>query len=297
MTSTLRRASWRATSSFSAAVRPAPGACSPSRSVVSKIRTLPAATRGAVRARYRRRLTAARPASRRPAWAWPASTTTGLRNAIWPRSSAPTCSIWWSRSCCAQPLELVAAGLVLGDPAVGERAVLDVGRGRARIVVADALVDDPRAADVVAVLGGVADAEAHEVEAAAVQQVDDQLQLVHRLEVRELRLVAGLDERLEGHLDERRGAAAEDRLLAEQVGLGLLGERRLEDAGAGAAERAGIGEVAGPGRAARVAMDGEQRRHAAAGLVDAAERGGRGPSARPSRRRRRRAGRSARNGC
>jgi hypothetical protein len=44
MTSTLRRASWRATSSFSAAVRPAPGACSPSRSVVSKIRTEPAAT-------------------------------------------------------------------------------------------------------------------------------------------------------------------------------------------------------------------------------------------------------------
>ena len=41
MTSTLRRTSWRATSSFSAAVRPAPGACSPSRRVVSKIRTEP----------------------------------------------------------------------------------------------------------------------------------------------------------------------------------------------------------------------------------------------------------------
>ena len=44
ITSTRSRASWRATSSFSAAVRPAPGACSPSRSVVSKIRTDPAAT-------------------------------------------------------------------------------------------------------------------------------------------------------------------------------------------------------------------------------------------------------------
>ena len=44
MTSTLRRTSWRATSSFSAAVSPAPGACSPSRSVVSKIRTVPAGT-------------------------------------------------------------------------------------------------------------------------------------------------------------------------------------------------------------------------------------------------------------
>ena len=59
------------------------------------------------------------------------------------------------------------------------------------------LVDDPRPADVVAVLGRVADAEAHEVEAAAVHQVDDQLELVHRLEVGELGLVAGLDQRLE----------------------------------------------------------------------------------------------------
>ena len=96
-------------------------------------------------------------------------------------------------------------------------------------------------------------------------QVDDELQLVHRLEVGELGLVAGLDERLEGHLHEGRSAAAQDRLLAEQVGLGLLRERRLEDAGAGAAERPGIGEDARRGRVPDgVAMDGEQGRHAAA---------------------------------
>ena len=108
--------------------------------------------------------------------------------------------------------------------------------------LADVVVDDPRAADVVAVLGGVADAEAHEVQAAAVHQVDDELELVHRLEVRELRLVAGLDERLERHLDQRRGPAAQHGLLAEQVRLGLLGERRLEDAGPGRADRPGVGE-------------------------------------------------------
>src|ERR1035437_3749543 len=44
ITSTLRRTSCRATSIFSATVRPAPGACSPSRSVVSKMRTDPGAT-------------------------------------------------------------------------------------------------------------------------------------------------------------------------------------------------------------------------------------------------------------
>ena len=116
-------------------------------------------------------------------------------------------------------------------------------------MLADVLVDDPRAGDVVAELGGVADAEAHEVQAAAVHQVDDELELVHRLEVRELGLVAGLDERLERHLDQGRRAAAQDRLLAEQVGLGLLGERRLEHAGAGAAEGPGVGERPRPGRA------------------------------------------------
>ena len=94
---------------------------------------------------------------------------------------------------------------------------------------------------------------------------------MHRLEVRELRLVAGLDERLERHLDERRGAAAEHGLLAEQVGLGLLGEGRLEDAGAGRAERPGVGQRPVARRAGLVAVDGEERRHAAAGLVDGAE--------------------------
>ena len=108
------------------------------------------------------------------------------------------------------------------------------------------MIRGPR--DVVAVLGGVADAEAHEVEPAAVHQVDDQLELVHRLEVGELGLVAGLDERLERHLDQRRGAAAQDGLLAEQVGLGLLGERRLEDAGARGADRPARTRGRGRGR-------------------------------------------------
>ena len=74
----------RATSSFSAAVRPAPGACSPSRRVVSKIRTEPAGTpspkRGwvASNARPPPRVPRPGPSSRRASW--PASTTTGLRN-------------------------------------------------------------------------------------------------------------------------------------------------------------------------------------------------------------------------
>jgi hypothetical protein len=114
------------------------------------------------------------------------------------------------------------------------------------------LVDDPGAAGVVAELGGVGDAVAHVVEAALIDQVDDELQLVEALEVGALGLVAGLDQGLEAHLDQGADAAAEDDLLAEEVGLGLLGEGRLQDAAAGAADPLGIGqrEALPAGRAA-----------------------------------------------
>ena len=98
------------------------------------------------------------------------------------------------------------------------------------------LGDDSRPGGVVAVLGGVADRVAHVVQAAAVDQVDDQLQLVQALEVGDLRLVAGVDQRLEAGLHQRADAAAEHGLLAEQIGLGLLREGRLDDAGAGDAD-------------------------------------------------------------
>ena len=124
--------------------------------------------------------------------------------------------------------------------ALGERARSGSRRGSSssRARVASSTTRGP--ADVVAVLGGVADRVAHVVEAAAVHEIDDQLQLVQALEVGDLRLIAGLDQRLEAGLDQRADAAAQDRLLAEEIGLGLLGERRLEDAGARGADALGV---------------------------------------------------------
>ena len=198
-----------------------------------------------------RRVIGMRRASSRPPGPGRPAPRPGSRNGIWPRSRAPTCSIWWSRSAARRRSNSVRPA---SFSAIQRSANVPswISARTACIVARTSLVDDPRAGDVVAVLGGVADAEAHEVEAAAVHQVHDQLELVHRLEVGELGLVAGLDERLEGHLHEGRGAAAQDGLLAEQVGLGLLGERRLEDAGPGVAERPGVGEDAGAGRPGRV---------------------------------------------
>jgi heterodisulfide reductase subunit B len=82
--------------------------------------------------------------------------------------------------------------------------------------------DDLRAAVVIAVLRGVADGVAHVVEPALVDQVDDELHLVQALEIGDFRLVPGLHQRVEPCFDEVGDAAAQHRLLAEEVGLRYL---------------------------------------------------------------------------
>ena len=152
------------------------------------------------------------------------------------RSWVPTSSIGCSWRLRPQLVELRPAVLVLGDPLLGEGAALDLGEDLLHL--RPGLVgDDPRAPGHVAVLGGVGDREPHVGDAALVDEVDDELHLVEALEVGRLRLVAGVDERLVARLDELGQPAAEDDLLAEEVGLGLLPEGRLEDAAPGAADR------------------------------------------------------------
>ena len=141
------------------------------------------------------------------------------------------------------------------------------------------------------------DAVAHVVEAALVEQVDDQLQLVHALEVGHLGLVAGFDERLEARLHQRADAAAEDGLLAEQVGFGFFGERGLDDAAAGAADAFGVGQADLERFVAGAVAHGDEAGHAAAGdefAADEVARAFRGDEQRVDALRRLRPGRS---GC
>ena len=98
-------------------------------------------------------------------------------------------------------------------------------------------------------------------------QVGDQLQLVQALVVGDLGLVAGLDERFEAELDQLGDAAAEHCLLAEEVGLGLLGEGRLDHAGARRTERGAVGKRHLAGVPARVLGDRDDGRRAVALLV------------------------------
>ena len=91
------------------------------------------------------------------------------------------------------------------------------------------------------------------------------------LEVREPRVVAGLDERLEPGLDELRGTAAQHGLLAEEVRLALVLEGRLDDAGAPAADACGVGQDELARVPRLVLVDRHQAGDAAALLVLAAD--------------------------
>ena len=142
---------------------------------------------------------------------------------------------------------------------MAKRAVLDFGENLLHRLAALG-VDDARAADVVAPLGGVGDGVAHVRQAAAIDQVDDQLQLVQALEVGALRLIAGFDQRLESGLDERADAAAQHRLLAEEIGLGLFLEGGLQHSGARAADALQVAEAQRMGLAGRVLVDGDEAR-------------------------------------
>ena len=84
------------------------------------------------------------------------------------------------------------------------------------------------------------------------------------LEVGDLGLVSGVDQRLEAGLDERADAAAEHGLLAEEVRLRLFLERRHEHARARRADRPCLRQRERQRLARRVLLDGDQRRRAAA---------------------------------
>jgi len=95
------------------------------------------------------------------------------------------------------------------------------------------------------------------------EQIDDQLQLVQTLEVRDLGLVPRGHERLEPRDDELGHASAEDGLLAEEIRLRLLGEGRLQHARARAADAVRIGECRIQGVPSRVLVDGHETGDAA----------------------------------
>ena len=156
-------------------------------------------------------------------------------------------------------MKLGRPGPVLFDPAAGVGPAADVGEDLLHRR-AGLLGDDLPAAVVIAVLGGVAHRVPHVVEAAAVHQVHDELQLVEAFEIGDLRLVARFDERLEARLDQLAHPAAEDALFPEEIGLGLLGEGGLDHARPGEPDAAGVGQRQRQRLPRGVLFDGDQGR-------------------------------------
>ena len=185
------------------------------------------------------------------------------------RSFTPTFSIWMLQVLVHQPRVVLAAAAAFLDPLARELAGLDLAQHLLHLALGG-LVHDARTARQVAVLRRLADEAMHLRQAAFVQQVDDELELVQTLVIRDLGLITGLDQRLEAFHDQLGRPAAQHDLFAEQIRLGFLGEGRGEHAAARAADAVRIGERIALRTTGRVLADRHETRHAAALLVLAA---------------------------
>ncbi|SJM35764.1 conserved hypothetical protein [Mesorhizobium delmotii] len=171
----------------------------------------------------------------------------------------------------ADALEARHAGAVFLHPFRGELAGLDILQHALHLGLGVG-GDDARTRDIFAPFGGVRDRVVHVGDAALIDQVDDQLDLVQALEIGHFRRIAGFHQRLETGADQFDQAAAQDNLLAEQIGFAFLAEIGLDDARTAAADAAGIGQSEIERIARSILVDRDQARHAAALLVFAAHR-------------------------
>src|SRR5690554_3065601 len=154
-------------------------------------------------------------------------------------------------------------GSTFGNKHLGVFTALDalegVAHGFTRL-----LVDDLRAGYVLTVLGVVGDTVVHVGNTAFEHQVNNQLELVQALEVSHFRRVTGFGQNFETGLDQLDRTTTENRLLAEQVGFGLVLEGGFDDAGTAAANATGVGQGNIFGIAGSVLVNRNQVRNATA---------------------------------
>src|SRR5580704_12153971 len=112
--------------------------------------------------------------------------------------------------------ELVAAGFVFLHPLLSEIAGLDFFEDLLHLG-ASLIVDDARAARIIAILGRVGHGIAHVAETAFIDEIDDELQFMQALEIGDLGGIASFYESLETGADQLGRSTAEYGLLAEQI--------------------------------------------------------------------------------
>ena len=160
----------------------------------------------------------------------------------------------------ADLIEVLAASLELLDPLLGESSALD-GLKLTAHAVFHRFVDDLGANRDIAIFRRLRDGETHPGNSTLVHEIHDELELVQALEVGHLGRVAGFHQHFEPSLHQGGGPPAEDALLTEEVGHGLLPEVGLEDARPRAPDALGPGEGGLPGLPGRVIMDRDQGGH------------------------------------
>ena len=155
------------------------------------------------------------------------------------------------------------ARLVFGDEALGVFAALD-GAQRFAHGLARRLGNHARPGDVFAIFGVVADGVIHVGDAAFINQVHDEFQLVQAFKIRHFGRVAGFHQGFKTGFDEFHGAAAKHGLFAKEVGFRFFAEGGFNNAGATAAIGHCIRQRHVARLAALVLIHGDELRHAAA---------------------------------
>ena len=137
--------------------------------------------------------------------------------------------------------KVLPTGPSLGHPLLGELPALDLREDLSH-GGPHPIIDDPRPTGQVAVLSGVRHRVAHPADALLVDEVHDEFEFVETFEIADLGLVARVDQSVERAADQFCDPAAKDHLLAEQVGLTLLGEGGLDYSGPSAPQAVRVGQ-------------------------------------------------------
>ncbi len=155
------------------------------------------------------------------------------------------------------------AGCAFADEHFGVFAVLNTFQGVAHSLTRLG-VDNFRASHVLAVFGVVGDRVVHVGDTAFVHEVNDQLQFVQAFEVGHFRRIASFNQGFETGFNQFNGTTAQNSLLAEQVGFGLVLEGGFDDTGTTATNTRCVGQRNVFGVARSVLVDRDQVRDTAA---------------------------------
>ena len=129
-----------------------------------------------------------------------------------------------------QTLQLLVAALNIGQQALGEGAILNIGQDILHALLGIG-INNARARNVAAKLGSIRYRVVHVGDAALKHQVHDELHLVQHLKVGHFWLVSSLSQNLEAGANQELYATAQNSLLTKEVSNRLCFEGRRDNAG------------------------------------------------------------------